>query len=368
MARVTLRTTGRAGCQRRWLAAVAWIVAICSGSRGEDGPRPPPLPRDTLRQELPLDARLKGLSDYLPPPGDNALTPERIRLGRKLFFDPILSSDGTVACASCHDPARGFASGDSRAVGIHGRTGKRNAPSLLNRALGRSFFWDGRSKTLEEQALEPIANPLELGGSVDNAVARIEANAPYRGAFSAAYPDGVTAQNVGRALAAFERVLLSGGSRVDRFQAGEVAALSAGERSGLWLFESRAQCWRCHRGANYTDENFHNTGVAALQDEPDPGRYAVSHDERDLGRFKTPSLRDVSRTGPYMHDGSIATLRDVVEYYNRGGTVNPGLDQVIRPLNLSPAEVDHLVEFLQALEGDTSAYLPAAEKSVIMEE
>ncbi|HVX10678.1 MAG TPA: cytochrome c peroxidase [Pirellulales bacterium] len=314
------------------------------------------MPRDTLIAELSLDVLPLGLPDRTPAPDDNRLTPERVRLGRKLFFDPILSADGTVACASCHDPAHGFASAEPRSVGIHGRRGKRNAPSLLNRANGTSFFWDGRTATLEEQALEPIANPLELGGSLSDAVGRVAANTVYREAFSATYTDGVTSQNVGRALAAFERVLLSGDSRVDRFQAGDAGALTANERKGLWLFESRAQCWRCHRGANYSDEAFHNTGVAALQAEPDPGRYAVSRDEADRGRFKTPGLRDISRTAPYMHDGSLATLRDVVRYYNQGTTANPHLDLAIKPLGLSPEEIDHLVAFLQALDGEPSLF------------
>jgi cytochrome c peroxidase len=182
-------------------------------------------------------------------------------------------------------------------------------------------------------------------------VARLEADAEYRTAFAAAYPDGVTANNLGRALAAFERVLLSGDSRVDRFQASDFSALNESQRIGLWLFESRGQCWRCHRGPNYTDEKFHNTGVAALQAEPDEGRCAATHDQADRGRFKTPSLRDISRTAPYMHDGSLGTLREVVEYYNRGGGQSAGLDPAIKPLGLSSEEVGHLVDFLEALDG-----------------
>lgn len=351
MAGTTMRMApARHGSRRRMphlAVCLAFVAAMSAYSPGEE--RPPPLPGDTLVEELPLDV--------LPAdkqPDDNRLTAERVRLGRKLFFDPILSSDGTVACASCHDPAHGFASAAPRAVGIRGRTGKRNAPSVLNRAASKSFFWDGRAKTLEEQALEPIANPRELGGPLDDAIARLAADQAYREAFAAAYPGGVTATNAGRALAAFERVLVSGDSRVDRFQAGDLATLTDNERIGLWLFESRAQCWRCHRGANYSDERFHNTGVAALQDEPDPGRYAVTHDERDRGRFKTPGLRDVSRTAPYMHDGSLATLRDVVEYYNRGGTSKGNLDPAIKPLGLSSEQIDHLVAFLKALDGERS--------------
>lgn len=321
-------------------------------ARAQSPGGPPPLVRDTLPAELANDVTPLGLGPPPVAPNGNAATPERVRLGRKLFFDARLSADGTVACASCHDPAHGFASVAPRAVGILGRVGTRNAPSLLNRAYGKSFFWDGRSKTLEEQALEPIANPLEMGTVVGDAVARLQADAEYRAAFDAAYPGGVTAENLGRALAAFERALVSGGSRVDRFQAGEVGALNESQRIGLWLFESRGQCWRCHRGPNYTDEKFHNTGVAVLQAEPDAGRHAATRDEADRGRFKTPSLRDVSRTAPYMHDGSLATLREVVEYYNRGGGRSTGLDPAIKPLAFSPDEVNHLVAFLEALDGN----------------
>lgn len=320
-------------------------------ARAQSPGGPPPLVRDTLPAELPHGAAPLGLGPPPAPPDGNATTPERVRLGRRLFFDARLSSDGTVACASCHDPAHGFASAAPLAVGIQGRAGTRNSPSLLNRAYGKSFFWDGRSKTLEEQSLEPIANPREMGASVSDVVARLKTDAEYRAAFDAAYPGGVTAENLRRALAAFERVLVSGGSPIDRFQAGDVAALSDSQRIGLWLFESRGQCWRCHRGPNYTDEKFHNTGVAALQAEPDAGRHAATHDEADRGRFKTPSLRDISRTAPYMHDGSVATLREVVESYNRGGGQVSGLDPAIKPLGLTPEEVGHLVAFLQALDG-----------------
>lgn len=352
------RAPRSANCRRgcRWpyaprlVVCLVLLAATSANSPGEE--RAPPLPGDTLVEDLPIDV--------LPPdvahrqPDENRLTADRVRLGRKLFFDPILSSDRTVACASCHDPVRGFASAAPRAVGIHGRTGKRNAPSVSNRAANKSFFWDGRAKSLEEQALEPIANPLELGGPLDGAISRLAADETYREAFAAAYPGGVTAANVGRALAAFERVLDTGDSRVDRFRAGEPAALTDNERIGLWLFESRAQCWRCHRGANFSDEQFHNTGVAALQSEGDPGRFAVTRDERDRGRFKTPGLRDVSRTAPYMHDGSLGTLRDVVEYYNRGGAAQANLDPAIKPLGLSAEQIDHLVAFLKALDGERS--------------
>jgi cytochrome c peroxidase len=334
------------------LLLVALIALVPLHCATAEAPSVPPLPRDSLPAELALDRLPLGLVSQPAVPATSALTAERVRLGRKLFFDPALSADCTVSCASCHDPAHGFASPAPRAVGIGGKVGARNAPSLLNVAYGASLFWDGRSKTLEEQALEPIANPLEMGSQVSDVVARLTADDRYRADFEAAYGEGVTAENLSRALATFERVLLSGGSRVDRFHAGELTALNESQRVGLWLFESRAQCWRCHRGPRYTDDKFHNTGLAALQAEPDAGRMGFTQNETDRGRFKTPGLRGISRTAPYMHDGSLATLREVVEYYSKGGGDAPGLDPAVRPLKLTAAEVGHLVAFLQALDGD----------------
>jgi cytochrome c peroxidase len=289
----------------------------------------------------------------LPPrsvPADNPLTAARVRLGRALFFDPILSADGTVACASCHRPERGFSSGEARPRGVGGRRGPRRAPTLFNRAYGTAFFWDGRAATLEEQALRPIEDPDEMGAKLADVLRRLRADPAYPGRFAAAFPDGVTAANLGRALAGFERVLLRGGSRVDRFRRlGEAAALTPPERHGLWLYESKGLCWRCHAGANFTDEQYHNTGVSWGQAPPDLGRFAVTRREADRGKFKTPTLRGVALTAPYMHDGSIGTLQEVVEFYNRGGGANPNRDPALRPLGLSPEEVRALVAFLKAL-------------------
>jgi cytochrome c peroxidase len=284
-----------------------------------------------------------------PAPADNPVTPAKVALGRRLFFDPILSADRTVACASCHDPARGFAGAEAVAVGVGGRTGRRHAPSLLNVAYGASFFWDGRAASLEEQALLPIQDPLEMGSSPAEAVRRLRADPGYVAQFRDAFADEVTAPNLARALASFERTLLAGDSRVDRFRASEFAALTEDERQGLWLFESRGGCWRCHGGSTFSDGRFHNTGVGWRAESADRGRAEVTGHDRDLGGFKTPSLRDVARTAPYMHDGSLATLDEVVRYYSRGGNPNPHLDPTIKPLHLSDQDVRHLVAFLRAL-------------------
>ena len=222
------------------------------------------------------------------------------------------------------------------------------APTLLNRAYGRSFFWDGRAKSLEEQALQPIANPIEMGSTVAEVIDRLQADATYKKQFAAAFADGVSAANLAKAIASFERVLLRGDSPIDRFrQRGDRGAMSDQERHGLWLYESKGQCWRCHTGKNFTDEGFHNTGVS--WGGKDIGRFDVTKSEDDRGKYKTPTLRGVKLRGPYMHDGSIKTLNDVVEFYNRGGGKNPHLDPAIKPLNLTKDEIADLVAFLKAL-------------------
>jgi cytochrome c peroxidase len=308
-----------------------------------------PLPKDSLPAHLALDTIPDGLDAKRPIPKDNPLTEAKVRLGRKLFFDPILSADATVACASCHQPEHGFAGPGRFAVGARSQIGSRNAPTLLNRAYGTAFFWDGRETTLEGQALHPIASPTEMGSSVAQAVERLQAHREYPALFREAFSEGVTAGNLAKALASFERVLLTGNSRVDRFRAGDLQALNASERHGLWLYESRGRCWRCHTGPNFTDEDFHNTGVSWGKTPADLGRYTVTKKDPDRGRFKTPTLRGLALTAPYMHDGSLATLEEVVEFYSRGGQKNVYLDPAIGPLELSKTDVADLVAFLKAL-------------------
>jgi cytochrome c peroxidase len=332
-----------------WVGSIAVLACLAAGYAAD--PPGPPLPPDTLPAQLPLDAVPLGLARDRPVPADNPLTPAKVQLGRRLFFDPLLSADRSVSCASCHSPSHGLAGPQPRAVGIRGRRGSRNAPSLFNRAFGTSFFWDGREGTLEGQALKPIEDAQEMGNTVAEVVKRLQAHAEYPALFRAAFPDGVTAPNLARALASFERTLLLGNNKIDRFRVGEVAGLNASERQGLWLFESRGRCWRCHAGPNLSDESFHNTGVSWGQEPLDLGRYAVTRDDTDRGKFKTPTLRGVAETPPYMHDGSLATLEDVVEFYNRGGGKNPYLDPAIAPLELTKDDVKNLVAFLKALSG-----------------
>jgi cytochrome c peroxidase len=334
----------------------AWVLLaiLLAGPLLGPAATPPPLPRDTLPAETDLAHVPRGFAARPAAPADNLVTPAKVRLGRRLFFDPVLSADRTVACASCHVPDRGFAGADARAVGVGGRAGKRNAPTLLNVAYGTSFFWDGRAASLEEQALLPIADPLEMASSADEAVRRLRADPSYVADFRTAFGDDgeVTAQNLARALASFQRSLVTGDSPVDRFRHGEITALSEDAKQGLWLFEGRGGCWKCHSGHNFTDGRFHNTGVSWGAEPGDTGRFAVTRQDQDRGAFKTPTLRNVARTAPYMHDGSMATLEEVVRYYGKGGNPNPGLDPALKPLDLSEREVKQLAAFLRALSGE----------------
>jgi cytochrome c peroxidase len=269
-----------------------------------------------------------GLDLYMPVPDANPLTPVKIALGRKLFFDKRLSLDGTVACASCHDPKRAFSDGLKVARGIGGAEGARSAPAIINRGYGKTFFWDGRAKTLEQQALEPILNPKELGMTE----ALVESRT------------GLKIAEVTGALASYVRTIRSGDSRFDGYAAGKSGALNEQEKAGLALFRGKASCSTCHAGPNFTDENFHNTGIAWKDGK-------LADEGAGEGKFKVPTLREVARTAPYMHDGSMATLDDVVDYYDRGGNANPGLDEDLRPLHLSAEEKRALVAFLRSLSG-----------------
>ena len=333
--------------------AVAVAVNDNDRAKKEDDKKPV-LPVDEMPAELKLEVP-SGFEEMPEIPSDNPQTPEKVNLGRKLFFDPILSENGTVSCASCHQPEFGFASPDAKAIGIDGRTGKRNAPSLLNRAYGENFLWDGSAKSLEDQALTPIGNPDELGGSVEAVLKSIQANKDYVAEFKKVFggEDSVNKENLAKAIASFERTLVGGNSLVDQFRASDYRALPQEARTGMWLFESRAGCWKCHSGPNLSDEEFHNTGVGFGEKDRDPGRMEVSKDAKDNFAFKTPTLRGVAETGPFMHDGSVKTLKEVVEFYNKGGSKDdPELDKDIKPLDLSDEEVGFLVEFLKALSGD----------------
>jgi cytochrome c peroxidase len=303
----------------------------------------PPLGIDTTFEEL-----------EKPP------TPERVRLGRWLFFDKRLSSDANISCATCHKPENAFSETTPVSTGIRGQKGGRKAPSFVNQAwtLYPNFFWDGRAGSLEEQALGPIANPIEMGNTHEEMINTLAKVQGYKQYFKQAFGDDrITKDRVAHAIADYERTRMSGNSAWDRWQRKrDEGAVSEKVKLGHKLFFfGKAACNQCHLGQNFTDNSFHNLGVgfdSKSNTFKDTGRWDVTKKPADRGAFKTPTLRDVSRHAPYMHDGSHKTLKEVVEFYNRGGTRNPNLDERMKPLGLTSEEVDALVAFMGALDGD----------------
>jgi cytochrome c peroxidase len=300
----------------------------------------------------------------LPPvaiPADNPPTADSIALGRKLFFDVRLSADDTVSCATCHNPQLSFTDGLPGSRGIGKKIGRRNAPTVLNSAYYSTYFWDGRAASLEQQAGFPIANPDEMGQSHELSIKKFEKIPEYKKEFELVYgPGRLTIEKIENALASYERTLLSGDSAFDRYYfTGDKTALSAEAVRGLKIFtdKNRANCVTCHtiqeKFATFSDGKFHNlgAGVNSKGELTDLGRYEQTKVEVDKGAFRTPDLRNVAKTAPYMHDGSLKTLKDVVDFYDGGGTSNPNLDKEIKELKLSEREREDLVAFLESLTG-----------------
>lgn len=286
-------------------------------------------------------------------PADNPMSAAKVELGRLLYFDKRLSADDTVACASCHAPANGFTDNAPVSTGIRGQKGGRSAPTVINRALSDAQFWDGRAISLEAQAKGPLTNPIEMGmPDHDAVVAKLKNIKGYHHLFARAFgKPGINIDRVAQAIAAFERTVISGGSKYDRYQAGDKKAMSDAEARGMELFNGKARCAVCHGGVNFTDEQYHNIGVGMNAPEPDLGRQNVTKDDADKGAFKTPTVRDITATGPYMHNGQEKTLEEVVAYYDKGGFPNANLDQLMQPLNLTDAEKKDVVAFMKALDG-----------------
>jgi cytochrome c peroxidase len=285
-------------------------------------------------------------------------TPERVRLGRWLYYDTRLSADNTISCATCHRPENAFSEPTPVSTGIKGQKGNRKAPTFINAAwaLFPHTFWDGRAASLEEQAMGPVANPIEMGNTHDAMIQTLSGIEGYARYFEEAFgTPQVSKDRIAKAIADYERTRMSGNSPYDRWKNGDENAVSEEVKLGDRLFFDKAGCNQCHLGYNFTDSLFHNLGVGwnpETREFKDPGRGAITKVESDTGAFKTPTLREVTKRAPYMHDGSIATLREVVELYNRGGEPNPYLDPKIKPLELTPEEVDALVAMMEALTGE----------------
>ncbi|RME95085.1 MAG: cytochrome-c peroxidase [Bacteroidetes bacterium] len=314
----------------------------------------------------PVDTLAATPYEWTLPPGfpqplesaDHPTTVERVALGKELFYDPILSEDGTVSCASCHVPELAFAHNQAVSPGVHGRLGLRNSATLTNVGYASRLNKDGGVPKLDIQALVPISDVNEMNLSMEEAIARLNVDAEYRQQFERAYGTEANLYNVPRALAAFMRTLISGESPYDRFVRGEQSALTAAQQAGMSLFFSeRLACASCHSGFNFTNDSFVNNGLY-LDYGADPGRQRVTIDTADVGAFRVPTLRNIALTAPYMHDGSLADLKAVVAHYNRGGQARPLQDERIRPLGLSEQETDQLIAFLQALTDTAFVYNP----------
>jgi cytochrome c peroxidase len=288
----------------------------------------------------------------IPTPLDNPITSEKIELGRLLFYDARLSRSGDLSCSSCHRQANAFADSVAVSRGNNNERGLRNAPAIINVAYSGTWFWDGRARTLEEQVAAALTSPIEMASDTVLVSARLSSDDHYRRLFASVFGSAPSAHNAIKALATFCRVLISGNSRYDRFRRGEVAALSDAEQRGMSLFFSeRTGCAHCHSGINFTDNSFHSIGIHTHY--YDRGRYYVTGSEGDIGKFKTPTLRNIALSAPYMNDGTLATLEDVLEHYNSGGKPFVNKDPRIRPLGLTKQELDDLRAFLHALTDST---------------
>ncbi|HEY2236436.1 MAG TPA: cytochrome c peroxidase [Candidatus Angelobacter sp.] len=304
----------------------------------------------------------------VPVPADNPLTVEKVAVGKRLFFDKSLSVDNSISCAKCHDPGHGFAYAGEVSTGVGGKEGTRNSPTILNTAYYSTQFWDGREKTLEKQAEGPVQNPVEMAHSLTGVVERLGNDPSYVSAFKLAFGAGpVTFEKVEKSIAAYERTLVVGDSPFDRWYfGGDQNAIDKRVKRGYEVFHrvDKGNCASCHTIAEhtalFTDNEFHNIGVGVKNSTPtDLGRYEVTHSDRDRGAFKTPSLRNIAETAPYMHDGSLDTLEQVIDFHAAGGNANPWLDFKIRKLQLTTREKADLVAFLKSLSGEVpSAALP----------
>jgi cytochrome c peroxidase len=295
--------------------------------------------------------RLGPLPPVIAPPG-NPQSSAKIHLGKELYFDTRLSADGTVSCATCHNPALGWSDEGPTSKGIHGQLGGRRAPPVSNAAYAPLQFWDGRSPSLEDQAKGPIQNPIEMGNTHQAMIQTVDGITGYIEEFREVFGEGpITVDQVADAIAAFERTVVTTDSKFDRYARGDHQAMTPLEKQGLEIFNGKGHCTSCHWGPYFSDGRFHNLGVPAKDPKnPDKGRYDVTKDPRDMGAFKTPTVRDAARRAPYLHDGSEKTLESLIDFYNLGGGKDSNLDPLMTPLGLTKREKSALVAFIKALD------------------
>ena len=356
------------GVLTRWIVVFSglWIVLgqglVGAGSPADIGPLPP-----------------------VPVPEDNPLTPEKVELGKLLFFDARLSADGSLACVSCHLPDQGWATHTPLSPAYPTNMERRLSPTLINVAYNKALLWDGRAGALEKQALGPIQNPIHMNQNLDLLVEKLRAIPDYAKRFQDVFGTPVTSEGLGKALAAFERTLVTRNAPFDRYLGGDQQAMSESALRGMELFKGKARCILCHNGPNFTDSQFHNLGVPAApllehplvqaslrfdakrmnvpeydQVKEDLGRYLVTKEDRDKGAFKTPTLRNVTQRDPYMHNGIFQSLEDILDFYDGGGGTVSGKSPLIQPIGLTIQDKRDLLAFLQSLTGEISSLPPAA--------
>jgi cytochrome c peroxidase len=334
---------------KKFFATMFLCIAISSVLLSEENP---PVPQEPESLKIPLG---------LPPiewPADNPYSQKKAELGRILYFDKRLSGDGTVSCATCHTIPRAFSDEQKISIGIKGQKGTRHAPTVINAAYQKNYFWDGRALTLEDQCKGPLSNPKEMALAKDVHVAyknchtRIKDIVGYRKLFKEAFgSEECSIDEIVKAIATFERTILSGNSPFDKYMAGDKSAMTEEQIYGYSLYK-KTGCINCHSGPNFTDGRFLNIGIGMDEPNPDLGRYEITKLKSDWGSFKVPTLRETQYTYPYMHDGSLETLDDVIDYYDRGGNKNQNLHPLMRPLHLTEKDKKALHSFLHALSGE----------------
>ena len=298
----------------------------------------------------------------LAVPADNPMTAEKVELGKLLYFDKRVSKDGTLSCATCHNPQEGWAEHEPTSTGIDKQKGGRNSPTVINSAYATAQFWDGRAASLEAQAVGPVANPIEMGSSMDAVIERFSKIPGYQERFQKVFGTPVTEKGFAQAIAAFERTILSGNSPYDQFKAGNKNAMTEAQQRGLKTFE-KSGCANCHTAPLFSSYEYYNAGVDADKPKPDEGRKAVTKKDEDTGAFRVPSLRDVANTAPYFHDGSVKSLEEAVALMAAGGKDNPHRSSdfdAVRESKLTAADQKDLVEFLKALSGKYPIVEPPA--------
>ena len=329
--------------------AVAWLAGSLSPAMSAPSGY---APHGTVTVEGMTVPDIGPMPAQAPNPPTNLSYAQKVELGKQLYFETRLSKNNSLSCAFCHNPGTGFADARQFSIGAFGTSGGRQAPTVYNTGFIPLQFWDGRAGSLEEQAIGPIHNPIEMAELHETVVPKIAKIPGYQKQFQLIFGGGASLQHIAEAIAAFERTIVSQNSAFDKHVMGETGAMNDAAVRGLELFRGKARCILCHNGPNFTDNRFHNLGVPQVGPlKEDLGRYLVTRAQKDKGAFKTPTLRSVVETAPYMHDGVFKTLEEVIDFFDSGGGNNPNLSPLMKPLGLSPEEKADLVELLKALTG-----------------